>query len=156
MDHMKNSILSRIAADIRECWIGLLAFGGYMLLMMLFFHEVCPLLIVTGVPCPGCGLTRAGILLLQGKFAEAFQMHAFIYIWFAFILYFLYNRYIRQRRMKYTMQLIIIIIIAMLIYYGCRMIMYFPHREPMIWSEHRSLLDFRHLIDIIQQMKHTR
>lgn len=145
-----KSILSRIAADIKECRIGILAFCGYMLLVMLFFREVCPLLIMTGIPCPGCGLTRAGVLFLQGKFAEAFQMHAFIYVWFAFALYFVYNRYIRQKKMVYGIQIIVGIVVCMLLYYGYRMVMFFPHTEPMIWSEHIPLLPVRRLIEMLK------
>ena len=37
----------------------------------------CPLLRTTGIPCPGCGLTRAVMLLLHGEFREALHFHAF-------------------------------------------------------------------------------
>jgi hypothetical protein len=37
----------------------------------------CPLKGALGIPCPGCGLTRATIALLRGDFAAAFRLHAF-------------------------------------------------------------------------------
>jgi hypothetical protein len=37
----------------------------------------CPFFRVTGVPCPGCGLSRATTLLLKGDLAGSFRMHAF-------------------------------------------------------------------------------
>ncbi|MGI9166328.1 MAG: DUF2752 domain-containing protein [Pyrinomonadaceae bacterium] len=37
----------------------------------------CPFLRVTGVPCPGCGLTRAIMLLLQGEIYASIRFHAF-------------------------------------------------------------------------------
>ena len=37
----------------------------------------CPLMSGLGVPCPGCGLTRATVSLLRGDFAAALGAHAF-------------------------------------------------------------------------------
>jgi len=37
----------------------------------------CPLKAATGIPCPGCGLTRACVSLLRGDFATSFGAHAF-------------------------------------------------------------------------------
>jgi len=37
----------------------------------------CPMKNALGIPCPGCGLTRATVSLLRGEFAAAFSLHAF-------------------------------------------------------------------------------
>ena len=37
----------------------------------------CPIRAVTGVPCPGCGLTTATGQLLHGQIARSLQTHAF-------------------------------------------------------------------------------
>jgi len=37
----------------------------------------CPIFRVTGVPCPGCGLSRATMLLLKGDLAGSIRFHAF-------------------------------------------------------------------------------
>jgi hypothetical protein len=37
----------------------------------------CPVKAALGIPCPGCGLTRATLALLGGEFAAALRLHAF-------------------------------------------------------------------------------
>src|SRR6185295_9989158 len=37
----------------------------------------CPIFRATGIPCPGCGLSRASVLLLKGDLAGSFRFHAF-------------------------------------------------------------------------------
>jgi hypothetical protein len=37
----------------------------------------CPLKGALGIPCPGCGLTRATVSLLRGEFAASLGAHAF-------------------------------------------------------------------------------
>jgi hypothetical protein len=36
---------------------------------------LCPTAATFGIPCPGCGLTRATLAALHGHFAEAFHLH---------------------------------------------------------------------------------
>ena len=37
----------------------------------------CPIQAAIGIPCPGCGLSRAMALLIQGDWHASFLMHAF-------------------------------------------------------------------------------
>jgi len=37
----------------------------------------CPILAATGVPCPGCGITRATMQFLHGDILSSLQTHAF-------------------------------------------------------------------------------
>lgn len=41
---------------------------------------VCPLAIVAHVPCPGCGLTRAGLALLHGDLHGAWHLHPLSFV----------------------------------------------------------------------------
>jgi len=37
---------------------------------------ICPIRLITGVPCPGCGLTRAFCFMTHGHFREAMSFNA--------------------------------------------------------------------------------
>ncbi|WP_461883765.1 DUF2752 domain-containing protein [Fusicatenibacter sp.] len=39
----------------------------------------CPIRFATGISCPGCGMSRAVLLLLSGHFQAAFRMHPLVY-----------------------------------------------------------------------------
>jgi hypothetical protein len=41
-----------------------------------YFPWRCPINLLTGFNCLGCGLTRSVLLVLSGDFSAAFQMHA--------------------------------------------------------------------------------
>ncbi|MFW5739011.1 MAG: DUF2752 domain-containing protein [Myxococcota bacterium] len=36
---------------------------------------VCPMAVIVGIPCPGCGMTRATLSALHGDFATSFRFH---------------------------------------------------------------------------------
>lgn len=132
---MKERILliyRRIEKDVKNNRMGILAFAGILLLLFVFFREVCPSQILFGFPCPGCGLTRAGILVLQLKFKEAWQMHPFIYAWMLLALYTCYKRYVRGTAVKGLIPMLIGITIAMLVFYIYRLYRYYPDVEPMV------------------------
>ncbi|KAF0969021.1 MULTISPECIES: DUF2752 domain-containing protein [Mycobacteriales] len=38
---------------------------------------ICPFAMTTGLPCPGCGLTRSWVALMHGDVAESFRFNVF-------------------------------------------------------------------------------
>jgi len=70
-----------LAELLRNRRFGLLLTGALGLHVLLASLHLplweCPFLRVTGLPCPGCGLTRACILLLQGDVQASVRFHAF-------------------------------------------------------------------------------
>ena len=40
---------------------------------------VCPFRVLTRLPCPGCGMTRAWLSLLHGDLSAAFRFHPFFW-----------------------------------------------------------------------------
>ena len=57
-----------------------------------FFHLTgigCPIKFLTGISCPGCGMTRAVISLMTLRFADAWYYHPLVYLLPACIIVFL-------------------------------------------------------------------
>ena len=77
-------VLARLLQPRWQAWVVLAAAGlisgGSFLGWPVW---VCPFHALTGVPCPGCGLSRAVTLLLQGKGEESLQVHAFAPVFLA-------------------------------------------------------------------------
>lgn len=53
------------------------AVGGALLLSRI---PLCPVALLSGTPCPGCGLTRASLAALRGDFAGAFALHPLAFV----------------------------------------------------------------------------
>ena len=51
------------------------------------FAPACPFHAWTGLPCPGCGTTRALHHLLHGRFEEAFRLNPMIFVLIAVALF---------------------------------------------------------------------
>ena len=80
---MLTSVLSQpfVAGLLRDRRLALAVSGLGGLNLALFALHLpswqCPVLHTFGVPCPGCGLTRAIALLFQGQWRASITMHAF-------------------------------------------------------------------------------
>ena len=52
-------------------------FGMLLYAVVLYIFEIgCPILRFIGIPCPGCGMTRAWLSVLRGDIVMAFSYHA--------------------------------------------------------------------------------
>jgi hypothetical protein len=62
------------SAQVRRAVVaGGLAVLGFV--FAAFGPPFCPSALFFGVPCPGCGLTRATVAMLRGDFAAALHLH---------------------------------------------------------------------------------
>ena len=56
-------------------YLPLIAVSVLYILMLHFLQITCPIKWVTGISCPGCGMTRAVLSALRLDFAAAFYYH---------------------------------------------------------------------------------
>lgn len=126
--------------DIKSVRWAIMIIIAYFALFRKFIYTICPVVLMTGYPCPGCGLTRAALRLLHFDFTGAWEMHPFIYVIGVLALFFCLNRYILNG--KYTKQLkafVVITAIAMIIFYIWRMFTIYPEIPPMTYYEGNCL-----------------
>lgn len=132
-------VLERIWKDIKSLWIAILALLLYNVIARSVFHAFCPQLILTGVPCAGCGMTRAVFYILTGRFARGMQLNPAAPFWIVFLVWFLINRYLRGIRPKSTQLWLGIVCLATLVIYLYRMLNFFPGDPPLVYYSNNIL-----------------
>ncbi len=120
----------------------LAVFAIYSLLATHYLGHACPINLVFGVPCPGCGLTRAVLCIFHGDFSGAFSTHPLVFtlpvIAVLLIVAFFSERFCAS---KVYSALCISFSLLFVVVFVCRMIVRFPTEEPMTFNEN-SLLFF--------------
>ncbi len=130
-----RQIWERLERDLRAYRYAVAGLVVYFAVTRLVFGAFCPMVIMTGLPCPGCGLNRAVWFLLTGQFARSFSMHPLAICWLTLLIWFAGNRYVAGKRMSGGMLLALAgVCAATLCLYGYRMVTLFPHRPPMSYT----------------------
>lgn len=141
--------------DMKEYkWLGLVLVL-YYLLMEVVFSAFCPLVIITGFPCPGCGITRAFVCVLTGQFVRAWNINPLIYGVILVALYAGVQRYLFGQKVRGLRKILCILAILMIGVYVYRMYRYFPHRPPMSITRgslfERFLPGYKEFLSFLQQ-----
>ena len=131
--------IALLKKDMKEIIVPAIIFFIYYVITHFIWHSICPMVIVTGFPCPGCGLTRAGVLILHGKFVAAFVMHPFIYPTIILIVCYAMFRYVFEKSVNKLNFISIVLILLMCIYYVYRMRYTFPGVQPMTYYPNNML-----------------
>lgn len=127
--------------DIREHWKAAVFMLTAVILLAGCFNGACISRIVTGLPCPACGMTRAALLFLSGHFEESFRLQPFFFALAAGVFFFAVERYILQRRKagRLLMCYAMVMLAASFGFYVYRMVRYFPHTPPMTYNRDNLL-----------------
>ena len=86
--------LRLLGTDIRTLLPAIVALAAYWTVTHLLFDRFCPMQILLGLPCPGCGMTRALGLVLTGQFAAAWRLQPPVYGWIVAGIAFGVQRYL--------------------------------------------------------------
>ncbi len=85
---LKSSVIERSLAGAGILAISTGAFVvGYFNPVSAGFFPVCPLFAVTGLSCPGCGLTRGFHALFHGDVLGALHFNALLPVYFLIFVY---------------------------------------------------------------------
>lgn len=128
-------IKKRIMKDLKQYGIGILAvvllyFGAHAL-----FNAFCPSVIISGFPCPGCGMTRAVLYLFRGQFRKSWNLNPAAVFWVIWVFLFAYERYIKGRRSRALSWAACGIVLFMVAAYIVRMKLYFPDIPPCVYTK---------------------
>lgn len=136
-----EKVVNRIKKDIQQFWIAGVAFVIYYIIVHAIFDAFCPLLVTTGFPCPGCGLTRAGLYLLKGNIMQAAVINPSIFLVILFLLYCGYFRYLKGSKTRGFSFALGVLVAAALAIYIYRMYLYFPNKAPYVYHRKNLLAE---------------
>ncbi len=114
-------------------WAGILSSLSYILLHLT--GTACYFKAIYGIPCPGCGIIRAGYYLIKLEFRKSFYYHPLLFL-AIFVLIVLLGRRNRFLSKIYNSHLFwnsvsVIFILTWII----RLFIYFPHHVPMDFNK---------------------
>lgn len=127
---LKNAV-KLLWEDIKNLRVALVIIVIYLGFMELVLHNGCPFVVLTGFPCPACGLTRAGIHVLKGEWLWACKLNFMIFPIIILALIAIVYRYFLQKSLASLRKYLIVMILVMVVYYIYRMITQFPGNPPM-------------------------
>jgi len=134
--------LSDLINLLKRYWLGVLLSLIALAILNLLFGSVCFSVILFGIPCPACGITRASKLMITGHFVESFQMHPLLIL---VILGFIFYPFIKKRLKNYCFFIkfyVIICLVVFIVYYIYRMKVYFPNKEPMLYQPDNIIANY--------------
>ncbi|MDR2533069.1 MAG: DUF2752 domain-containing protein [Oscillospiraceae bacterium] len=107
--------------------------GVFWLAATLFTGTACLFAAMTGLPCPACGITRASTALFRLDFRESIRFFPLLLPIFIIVVFSFWAKFWKSREFygKYAAKMQVGLMAAVFIVYIVRMILFFPHTEPM-------------------------
>ncbi len=110
-----------------------------LLIFLILTKFTCFVKLITGFPCPFCGMTRSCLSLIHFKFSDAWNYHPLFWFIPPILLFIIIaKKPIFKSRKKQTIFFILIFSIIISVY-AYRMIQLFPNVPPMDYNKNSLL-----------------
>lgn len=137
--------------DIKSAKWAVIVIIAYFVFLNKIFYSICPMVLFTGYPCPGCGMTRAAFRVLHLDFAGAWDIHPFIFPVIFLAVFFCVDRYLMGRKRERVVKWFMIVTGAgMILFYIWRMVYEFPGEPPMSYYYNNFLSRIQMLLFSLQ------
>lgn len=125
-----NEIIGAVIKDLLQIKVAILILVVYGVAAQLLFGTICPTRIFCGYPCPGCGLTRAAFDIILGfHIKKAWYHNPTIFLWIAYIIAWLWYRYVLKKSIKHNNVYLIFVGVITLLCYILRVYNYIPYSK---------------------------
>ncbi|WP_022764335.1 DUF2752 domain-containing protein [Butyrivibrio sp. XPD2006] len=130
---MLKTVIKRILDDLYQNKTPIIALFILWAITELIFHRFCPVVIMFGFPCPGCGLTRALFELITLHPIRALEFNPSYPLWVALAVAFFIRRYVQGKSVSVLRHPVIAVCLITIGIYIWRMTHVFPGKEPMVY-----------------------
>lgn len=131
--YMKK-VCRRMLPDLKVIIPVTLGYFLYHFIAMKLWNASCPLLLILGIPCPGCGLTRGLLCLLRFNFSGAAIINPTIYAWALFFIIYVLTKYFLGKGERIRTIALLTVTFITIVYYAYGMIRFFPGRIPYVYN----------------------
>jgi len=139
---LRRLIVAKIKRTLRnalDAWWVLLIIVAYSVFAHIFLGTSCLFASTTGIPCPGCGVTRAFFALLDGHLMESLQLHPLMIPSAVYICVYAVLWLVCEKMPRFMEKILIILTVALLGLYAARMLLMFPRETPMVYNKQAVL-----------------
>lgn len=113
-----KEIKERIQKDLKQYKKAVILTGMILGTMQILFQTVCPMRILFGIPCPGCGLTHAGWYVITFQWKKAWQWNPTIFLWIFCMGSWCFFHYVKAQQSKFFSIILVITCGATFLRYG--------------------------------------
>lgn len=131
--------MKTLKEDIRQYALGIAVVLVIWGLANVVFEHFCPVVLITGYPCPGCGLTRALLSLARLDVHKAIEYNPSVFLWIALTVAAIVQRYIRGGSLRKLLIPLVAVFAVTIAIYIWRMVCIFPSAPPLVYEPENLL-----------------